>query len=69
MRTAEGQLHIFLDGRLKARCKLNVPSNVYAVVDLFGKGCEATITGKCRVAERTDQIKILQTCEHVDLIG
>ncbi|KAI0243224.1 SPRY domain-containing SOCS box protein 2 [Lamellibrachia satsuma] len=45
MRTAEGQLHIYLDGRLKAKCKLNIPSNVYAVVDLFGKGCQATITG------------------------
>ena len=61
MRTAEGQLHIFLDGRLKAKCKLNVPSNVYAVVDLYGKCFQATITGKCHVAERREQIKILQT--------
>ena len=49
MRTAEGQLHVYLDGRLKAKCKLNIPSNVYAVVDLFGKGCQATITGKSDV--------------------
>ena len=68
MRTADGQLHIFLDGRLKAKCKLNVPSNVYAVVDLFGKGCQATITGKCRVAERRDQIKIIQTSQPVGLV-
>ncbi|KAI0239069.1 SPRY domain-containing SOCS box protein 2 [Lamellibrachia satsuma] len=43
MRSADGQLHIFLNGCLKVKCDLKLPPNIYAVVDMFGKGCEVTI--------------------------
>ena len=45
MRSAAGKLHIFVDGELKEKCDLDLPAPVYGVVDMFGKGCEVTITG------------------------
>ena len=46
MKKANGELHVFIDGELRGKFGLKISCDVYAVVDLFGKGCRATITGK-----------------------
>ena len=51
MKKANGQLHIFFDGEVKGKFALKISCDVYAVVDLFGKGCCATITGKLDISK------------------
>ena len=62
MRSADGQLHIFLNGRLKAKCDLKLPPNIHAVVDMFGKGCEVTIIGNSNFLFFKGHTIICHTC-------
>lgn len=43
VRKDDGSLHFFVNGVPQGPAAWNVPSNVYAVVDLYGQAAQATI--------------------------
>lgn len=43
VRKEDGSLHFFVNGVAQGPAAWNVPSSVYAVVDLYGQAAQATI--------------------------
>ncbi|GFR92101.1 neuralized-like protein 4 [Elysia marginata] len=44
MRSSEGNLHFFVNGVDQGRAASRIPSSVYAVIDLYGKCAQVTVT-------------------------
>lgn len=45
--TPDRQLHVYIDGELKAKCGgLNLPGQVYGVIDLYGCAEQVSIVGE-----------------------
>ena len=44
MRSAEGNLHFFVNGVDQGQAASHIPPSVYAVIDLYGKCAQVTVT-------------------------
>ena len=59
-RTTNGELHIFMNGEDRGVAATEIPSKVYAVIDLYGKCTEVTIVNADRSKSMIRSVLIIK---------